>query len=162
MTIAEFDHLDNDSKRKLFYQCCASTAWVEKMLTIPTAEDLIDLFEDAEEKWYECEEEDWKEAFSDDANLDSRDKEFYSAHHNNPQPSAKDASGQGLESLADLKNAYEKKFGYVFVVDAEKSPEEILDALRARLSNTPEEEIKIAMEEQNRITRVRLEKLFES
>jgi len=164
MTIAEFDHLNKETKRKLLYQCCASTAWVEKMLTVPPAEDLIDLFEDAEEKWYECKEEDWKEAFSNDAksgDLDSLDRPFYSTFRNDQQSSTK-ATPEVLQSLANAKNAYEKKFGYVFIIDTGKSPDEILGMLRARLSNKPEEEIKIAMDEQNKITRIRLGKLFES
>jgi len=164
MTIAEFDHLNKEIKRKLLYQCCASTAWVEKMLTVPPAEDLIDLFEDAEEKWYECKEEDWKEAFSNDAkrgDLDSLDKPFYSTVRSDQQSSTK-ATPEVLQSLANAKNAYEKKFGYVFIIDTGKSPDEILGMLRARLSNKPEEEIKIAMDEQNKITRSRLGKLFES
>ena len=36
----------------------------EKMLTVFPVEDLVDLIEFAEEKWYECSEEDWKEAFT--------------------------------------------------------------------------------------------------
>jgi len=157
MTIAEFDHLDKESKRKLLYQCCSSAAWVEKMLTIPPAEDLIDLFEDAEEKWYECKETDWKEAFSN-----AKSAEEFSSTLADEQRLWTSAPGV-LQSLADLKNAYEKKFGYVYVVaDAGGSPEETLGMVRARLSNKPDEEIKIAMEEQNKITRLRLERLFQS
>src|SRR5438477_10465633 len=115
MTIADFDHLDKEIKRKLLYQCCGSTAWVEKMLTVPPAEDLIDLFEDAEEKWYECKEEDWKEAFSNDAkrgDLDSLDKPFYSTVRSDQQSSTK-ATTEVLQTLANTKKAYAKKFGYV-------------------------------------------------
>ncbi|MGH9723645.1 MAG: 2-oxo-4-hydroxy-4-carboxy-5-ureidoimidazoline decarboxylase [Candidatus Acidiferrales bacterium] len=43
-----------------------------------------------------------------------------------------------------------------------KSSEEILKNLRQRLSNDPETEWRIATEEQRKITRLRLEKLFES
>src|SRR5436190_6839753 len=165
MTIADFDHLDKESKRKLLYQCCGSSAWVEKMLTIPPAEDLIDLFEDAEEKWYECKEADWKEAFSNAAksgDLDSMDKELYSTPGSGQQSSTRTVP-EVLKSLADAKKAYEKKFGYVFVAaDVEKSAGEILGMLTARLNNEPREEIKIAMDEQNKITRIRLGKLFES
>ena len=163
MTIAEFDHLDKDRKRKLLYECCGSVAWVEKMLTIPPAEDLIDLFEDAEEKWYECRETDWREAFSSvKSDRDPRGKESYSTLRDD-EPLSSTARPDILHSLADLKNEYENKFGYVFVAaDAGKSLEETLSMVRERLSHTPDEEIHIAMEEQNKITRARLEKLFES
>jgi 2-oxo-4-hydroxy-4-carboxy-5-ureidoimidazoline decarboxylase len=38
----------------------------------------------------------------------------------------------------------------------------MLALLNDRLKNDPEEELKIAMDEQNKITKLRLEKLFES
>ena len=65
-----------------------------------------------------------------------------------------------LESQNDL---YEKRFGYIFIVCATgKSADEILEILNARLLNTPQDEIRIAMDEQNKITKLRLEKLFET
>jgi 2-oxo-4-hydroxy-4-carboxy-5-ureidoimidazoline decarboxylase len=166
MTIAEFDHLNIEKKRKILEQCCGSSAWVEKMLTIPPAEDLIDLFEDAEEKWYECKEADWREAFLHHpkiGDLNSIKEKFASTavFAAGEQSSVKDASEKVLQSLAEANAAYEKKFGYIFIVSAAgKSAEEMLGILTARLNNNSEEEIKIAMEEQNKITRLRLEKLF--
>jgi 2-oxo-4-hydroxy-4-carboxy-5-ureidoimidazoline decarboxylase len=168
MTIAGFDHLDTERKKEILTQCCGSSAWVKKMLTIPPAEDLIDLFEDAEEKWYECKEEDWKEAFSHHpkiGDLNSLKEKFASTADfaEAEQSSVKEAPENVLQSLAEGNRAYEKKFGYIFIVSAAgKSAEEMLGMLTARLNNSPEEEIKIAMEEQSKITRLRLEKLFNS
>ena len=155
-----------EKKRKILGQCCGSSAWVEKMLTIPPAEDLIDLFEDAEEKWYECKEEDWREAFSHHpkiGDLNSTKEKFASTADfaAGEQSSVGDASEKVLQLLAEANAAYEKKFGYIFIVSAAgKSAEEMLGMLTARFNNKPEEEIKIAMEEQNKITRLRLEKIF--
>ena len=167
MSIAEFDHLDIEKKKEILKQCCGSPAWVEKMLTIPPAEDLIDLFEDAEEKWYECNEEDWKEAFSHHpriGDINSLKAKFSSADlAEGEQSSVKEASEQVLKSLAKGNREYEEKFGYIFIVSAAgKSAEEMLGILTARINNSPEEEIKIAGDEQNKITRLRLENLFNS
>ena len=52
MTIAEFDNFETEKKKELLKQCCNSAAWVNKMLTAFPVEDLVDLMEDAEEKWY--------------------------------------------------------------------------------------------------------------
>jgi 2-oxo-4-hydroxy-4-carboxy-5-ureidoimidazoline decarboxylase len=166
MTIAEFDHLDREQKKNLLYQCCGSTAWVEKMLSIPPANDLIDLFEDAEEKWYECTERDWLEAFSQHpkiGDLDSLKKKFADTAHwaAGEQSDVKTATQNVLEELAKANKLYEEKFGYIFIVCATgKSAEEMLNILNERLKNKKEAEIKIAMEEQNKITQLRLEKLF--
>jgi len=166
MTIAEFDNLDTSKKREILWQCCGSSAWVEKMLTMPPAEDLIDLFEDAEEKWYECTKADWKEAFSHHPRIgevNALQNKSSPDFSEGEQSSVRNASEQVLKSLAKTNKAYEEKFGYIFIVCASgKSAEEMLAMMETRLHNNAEDEIKIAMEEQNRITRLRLEKLFNS
>ena len=166
MTIASFDRLEPDSKKALLLQCCGSSAWAEKMIHMPPAEDLIDLFEDAEEKWYECNEEDWKEAFRHHpkiGDMETLRKKFQSDQFaGEEQKAVAQASERTLTLLADANEKYEKKFGYIFIVFATgKSAEEMLEILNTRLQNTPEEEIKIAMDEQNKITKLRLEKIFE-
>lgn len=165
MTIAEFDHLDTSEKRKLLFQCCGSSTWVEKMIKMPPAEDLIDLFEDAEEKWYECTEEDWKEAFSNHpkiGDIDSLRQKFSSDENASvEQRSIQQASAKTLELLAEGNKRYEEKFGYIFIVFATgKSADEMLRILNSRLQNAPKDEIKNAMDEQNKIIKLRLEKLF--
>jgi len=165
MTIAEFDHLETAQKRALLFQCCASQKWVEKMIHLPPAEDLIDLLEDAEETWYECREDDWKEAFTHHpkiGDMESLRKKFSTDQFTEKeQESINDSSEKTLEELAVGNNLYQQKFGYIFIVFATgKSAEEMLGMLQSRLNNNPEEEIKIAMEEQNKITQHRLQKLF--
>ena len=167
MTIAAFDHLDRESKKNLLLQCCGSPAWVEKMLNLPPVEDLVDLFEDAEETWYECDEEDWKEAFAHHpkiGDMDALRKKFSSDKFAaSEQDSIKNASEQILIALANGNKLYEEKFGYIFIVCATGKPaEEMLVLLNERLQNNPGDEIKIAMDEQNKITKLRLERLFES
>lgn len=167
MTIADYDHLEATEKRSLLFQCCGSRKWVDKMLDLPPAEDLIDLFEDAEEMWYDCNEEDWKEAFTHHpmiGDLDSLQKKFSDDRFaRSEQTAVVNAADQVLQALVEGNKAYNEKFGYIFIVYANgKSVEEILDLLNERLENTPEEEIKIAMDEQNNITKLRLEKLLET
>ena len=167
MTIAEFDHLEPSQKKALLLQCCGSSVWANNMVKMPPVEDLIDLFEDAEEKWYECNEEDWKEAFSHHpkiGDMDALRKTFSSDQFaEDEQSSIKQASEKSLQLLAEGNKRYEAKFGYIFIVCASgKSADELLEILNSRLQNEAKEEIKIAMDEQNKITKLRLEKLFES
>ena len=66
-----------------------------------------------------------------------------------------------LDALARGNQEYEQKFGYIFIVCATgKSAAEMLALLETRLPNDPGEEIRIAAEEQMKITRLRLEKLL--
>ena len=165
MTIADYDHLEASEKRFLLTQCCGSQKWVDKMIGLPPAEDLIDLFEDAEEMWYKCNEDDWKEAFTHHpliGDIDSLRKKFSNDQFAaKEQASINDSSEKTLQALAEGNHVYQQKFGYIFIVFATgKSAEEMLEILQARLNNNPEEEIKIAMEEQSKITQLRLQNLF--
>ena len=66
-----------------------------------------------------------------------------------------------VAQLADANAEYERRFGYIYIVCATgKSAEEMLSIARARLQNDPDTEIRIAAEEQRKITRLRLEKLL--
>ena len=67
-----------------------------------------------------------------------------------------------LSKLAELNKLYEKRFGYIFIISASgKSSDEMLQALRERLQNDPETEIRVAAEQQRLITHLRLQKLLE-
>ena len=71
------------------------------------------------------------------------------------------ASEDTLRGLKDGNEAYEQRFGYIFIVCATgKSADEMLALLQARLPNAPAAEIHLAMGEQAKITRLRLEKLL--
>lgn len=71
------------------------------------------------------------------------------------------ANEQVLKALQKGNEDYEKKFGYIFIVCATgKSAAEMLALLQSRMINNPAFEIRVAAEEQNKITHLRLEKLF--
>ena len=64
-----------------------------------------------------------------------------------------------LRELAELNDAYEKKFGFRFVVFvAGRTKEEIVPVLRARLANTREAELKTGLDEFLAISLDRLER----
>ena len=63
-------------------------------------------------------------------------------------------------ALAQGNRKYEAKFGHIFIVCATgKSADEMLALLEQRLHNHPHEELRIAAAEQEKITRLRLQKL---
>ncbi len=66
-------------------------------------------------------------------------------------------------ALADGSREYEERFGHIFLVCATgKSGEEMLAILHERLGNDREAELRLAAEEQRKITHLRLEKLLRS
>ena len=167
MTIAEFDHLPGEKKKELLFQCCGSTGWVNKMLTVFPVEDLVELLEAAEEKWDQCIEKDWREAFEHHPKIGDINslKEKYA---NTKEWAEKEQSGvnaadeKTLQHLASANKEYQDKFGFIFIVCATgRSAGEMLGILNSRMNNTAEEEITTAAGEQLKITKLRLEKLFD-
>ncbi len=167
MTLHEFNILPKQQLIEELTKCCGSSAWVNKMLPYIPADDMVELLEDAEEQWWLCAEEDWKEAFAHHpkiGDIESIKKKFASTAEwaSGEQSGVNTASAKTLEALAEGNKQYEEKFGYTFIVCATgKSAEEMLTILQTRLQNSPEVEIEVAADEQNKITKLRIEKLLE-
>jgi 2-oxo-4-hydroxy-4-carboxy-5-ureidoimidazoline decarboxylase len=166
MTLHELNLLPKEQLKEELFKCCGSTAWVNKMLPFFPADDMVEILEDAEEQWWLCSEQDWLEAFTHHpkiGDVESLKQKFASTANwaSGEQSGAATASQQTLEALAKGNEDYEQKFGYIFIVCATgKSAEEMLQLLLERLPNTSAEEIKIAADEQNKITKLRIEKLL--
>ena len=167
MKLAEFNKLDETGMRKELLKCCGSIRWANLMLQSYPFISLNEMKKKATMIWYEqCIEEDWLEAFSHHPKIgDSKSlqEKFASTKEwaGNEQASVQSASENVIEELAKGNKEYEDKFGFIFIVCATgKSAEEMLQLLKQRLPNNYEDEIKIAMEEQNKITHIRLEKLL--
>lgn len=167
MTLHELNTLPQHQLKDELAKCCGSAAWIDRMLPFFPAEDLVEILEDAEEQWFLCSEADWKQAFAQHpriGDIASLQKKFASTAEwaMDEQGGVTTAAQQTLEALAEANKKYEAKFGYIFIVCATgKSANEILTLLETRLQNSPEVEIEIAADEQNKITKLRIEKLLE-
>ena len=119
----------------------------------------------AREAWADLTHTDWLEAFSHHPKIGDRAslaRRFAATAHLSAQEQSgvDDASAEVLDELAAANRTYEAKFGYIFIVCATgKSAAEMLDLLRARLPNDTGTEIRIAAEEQAKITELRLRRL---
>jgi OHCU decarboxylase len=121
--------------------------------------DAAALAASADAVWESLGPEDWLEAFAAHPRIGDR--------LDGSSPSSREQAGVGgasagvLEALAEGNRAYERRFGHVFLVSASgRGAEELLAALRQRLGNDPEAELRIAADEQRKITRLRLESLL--
>ena len=164
MTIHDLNSMDQRKLKELLVECCGSNGWAKMMLTHFPAEDLVDLLENAEEVWYECSEDEWKEAFAKHpriGDLKTLEEKYADKSAAGEQASVLTAGPQTLEALAEANREYEEKFGYLFIVCASgRSAEEMLGMIHARLKNTAAAEIRIAADEQMKITRLRLQKIL--
>lgn len=157
--------LSADAAKEEFHRCCAATHWSEAMAAARPYTNLAALEEASEAIWPLLTEVDWREAFAGHpmiGDLESLRAKFSTtaAWAGGEQAGTVSASEEVLRALAEGNATYRERFGYIFIVCATgKTAAEMLALLRARLSNPPEEELKIAAEEQKKITRLRLRKL---
>ena len=119
-----------------------------------------DVFAAASRIWWTLERADWLEAFGAHPKIGENSDSKWSQQE---QAGASGASNGILAELRDANRAYERKFGYIFIVCATgKTAEEMLALLKQRMGNDPESELRIAAAEQLRIANLRLEKLLSS
>jgi OHCU decarboxylase len=120
----------------------------------------------AEDEWNSVGESDWLEAFShhprigESAAGGGATARGWSASEQAGVSSAPEETRIGL---ARLNHEYEQRFGFIYIVCATgRSAAELLDLARSRMNNDRDTELRIAAEEQRKITRLRLEKLLDT
>ena len=123
------------------------------------------LLDAADETWRSLSPGDWQEAFSHHPKIGEHNLQqarFAATRHLSAaeQAGVAGATSSVLEELAEGNRQYEDRFGYVFIVCATgRSADEMLALLRARLSNDAATEIRVAADEQAKITAIRLRAL---
>jgi len=151
-----------------FLKCCGSGRWAEQMIAERPFESLDDLIAKADRVWWDLEPRDWLEAFLSHPKIGRKHAAAATSDQSKrwsetEQAGVSNADEQINQTLAALNKDYEDKFGYIFIVCATgKSSEEVLGILRSRLENNPDEELRIALGEQAKITELRLKKLLGS
>jgi allantoicase len=167
-SLERFNRLPRQRALRALLDCCGSKKWTQQMAARRPFASEAELFEAADQTWSALPREDWLEAFLHHPPIGgTQAKTKQSAIANRwsakEQSAAQRATPEVLQTLATQNRAYAEKFGYVFLICATgKSSEEILSAVRQRLPNDPDTELRVAAEEQRKITRLRLEKLLES
>jgi len=146
--------------------CCGASRWVEAMLARRPFESVDALLATADEAWRAAGPEDWDEAFAHHPRIGERrtaapvsaTARTWSA---NEQSTAAGAGAATRDALAEANEAYERRFGRIYIVCAAgRSAEEMLADIAVRMKNDPDRERAIAVEEQRKITRLRLETLI--
>jgi len=150
--------------------CCGSLAWVEAMRVerneSPASFATLDsLKKRAAELWSTLATKDWDEAFRAHPRIGEKKAE---AHQSaaaqswsaREQASVDTATQATRDELRTTNLAYEEKFARIYIVCATgKTVEEMLAIAKDRMGNDPDTELRRAVEEQRKITDLRLEKL---
>ena len=166
MKLSDLNALGEQEATELFFQCCASDAWVSRMLeTLPYASREI-LLDTARSSWLGLSEQDYLQAFDGHpriGDVQSLKEKYKNTQHvaSHEQAGVKGAGEEIILELADLNTRYENKFGFIFIVCASgKSAAQMLALLKSRLYNNRNDELVNAIEEQKKIFCLRLEKML--
>jgi len=161
MNLQTFNQLLPEEAKANLFSCCGSSIWVNELIKYFPFSDSKFLVQKSTEIWYDlCTEKDWLQAFQHHPKIGDL-KSLKEKFAGKEQANVAHASESIIENLAEANLAYEKKFGFIFIVCATgKLASEMLDLLSDRLQNNQDDELAIAMGEQQKITVIRFKKML--
>jgi 2-oxo-4-hydroxy-4-carboxy-5-ureidoimidazoline decarboxylase len=166
MTFDELNALDNEAAAAELMRCCGSSRWSRQMAAARPFADAGAMSDAADAVWWALDRADWLEAFAAHPKIGAggtgaagRTGADWSDEE---QRGVADAGDETRRRLAEANREYEARFGYIFIVCATgRTAAEMLALLEGRLRHDAGDELRIAAEEQRRITQLRLRKLLE-
>jgi allantoicase len=164
--IEKLNRLGPEEARATLVACCGSARWAEDVAALRPFWDVGQLLIIGGRIWRELGREDWLEAFRAHPKIGETKPAEAAGEEarrwsEGEQARAREASEETIAALAGVNREYEEKFGFIFIVCATgRSAEEMLALLRDRLGNDDETEMRVAAEEQWRITELRLKKFL--
>jgi 5-hydroxyisourate hydrolase/2-oxo-4-hydroxy-4-carboxy-5-ureidoimidazoline decarboxylase len=145
-----------------FLAICGSTKFAAEMAKRAPFSSLSQAVELSRDIWWnEVDISGWLDAFA--AHPQIGDGKSLKGRWSKGEQSAalSTATDSTLQELVDWNQKYKEKFGFIFLICASgRSTPEVLDAIKKRFRNRPIVELEIAAGEQQKITELRLAKLF--
>ena len=156
--LARFNALEEPAAHAALHEACASTAWVRRLLAGRPYATIDALFTASDAATAELTAEDLAEAMAGHPPI------------GRPKPgdptSAREQRGMAGASeelkaeMLELNLAYQDRFGHVFLICATgRTGEQMRDAVKERIGNSPEQEREIVRTELGRINRIRLARI---
>ena len=158
--------LSHEDAEAELLKCCGSRSWARRLVDQRPFENIDELLGEADAIWWSLEPTEWLEAFRSHPKIGEKEAAQQTsaearAWSEQEQSGVQSAAHDTMQALAQGNRAYEQTFGYIFIVCATgKSSEEMLTMLQERLHNDRDKELRIAAQEQSRITQLRLKKLL--
>ncbi|MFC5213265.1 2-oxo-4-hydroxy-4-carboxy-5-ureidoimidazoline decarboxylase [Streptomyces coerulescens] len=158
--LARFNALEEHAAHAALHEACASTAWARRLLAARPYATTDALYTASDAAMAELTAEDLAEAMAGHPPI------------GRPKPgdptSAREQSGMAGASeelkaeMLELNLAYQDTFGHVFLICATgRTGEQMRDAVKERIGNSPEQEREIVRTELGKINRIRLARIVE-
>lgn len=167
ITVADLDAIPARTAASFLANCCGSSRWVSEMVSARPFGSRDAVLTEADRIWTSLDASDWLEAFAHHPRIGERtgavpQGELGGEWSEEEQAGIDDADDDAHRVLATLNQEYERRFGFIYIVCATgKTPEEMMELAGQRLRNDGATELRLAADEQRKITRIRLQKLLE-
>jgi OHCU decarboxylase len=171
MTLPEWNQLPAEPASEKLLSCCGSHRWARVLAERRPYPSLRALLVDAEEFWFAMPEEEWLAAFACHPRIGERKAETaaiagagaqFADWSGTEQRSAQATLEAVSTALVEGNRAYERKFGFLYIVFASgRTAPELLAILEERLGHDRATELNEAARQQWAITELRLGKLFQ-
>lgn len=164
--LQQFNQLPAAEAEAELLKCCGSARWARRVAAERPFAGAREMFDAAERIWWELDEPDWLEAFRSHPQIGEKKAEvdqqpLARRWSEQEQSGTSSASRETMNALATGNRIYQEKFGYIYIVCATgKTSDEMLAILNERLHHDADAELRVAAEEQRRITALRLQKLL--
>ncbi|WP_395571063.1 2-oxo-4-hydroxy-4-carboxy-5-ureidoimidazoline decarboxylase [Streptomyces sp. BK79] len=158
--LARFNASEESAALAELHKACASTAWARRLLEARPFATAEDLYAASDAAMAELTADDLAEAMAGHPPI-GRPKP------GDPTSSREQAGMAGASEdlkaeMLELNLAYQDKFGHVFLICATgRTGEQMRDAVKERIGNSPEQEREIVRTELGKINRIRLNRLVE-
>ncbi|MFJ3231920.1 2-oxo-4-hydroxy-4-carboxy-5-ureidoimidazoline decarboxylase [Streptomyces sp. NPDC086787] len=158
--LARFNLLEEHAAYVALHEACASRAWVERLLAARPYLSADALYRASDAAMAVLTAGDLAEAMAGHPPI-GRPKPGDPASAREQRGMA-DASEELRAEMLELNLAYQDRFGHVFLICATgRTGEQMRDAVRERIGNSPEREREIVRTELGKINRIRLARIVE-
>jgi 2-oxo-4-hydroxy-4-carboxy-5-ureidoimidazoline decarboxylase len=158
--LTRFNLLQEPTALAALHEVCAATAWAGQLLAHRPYPTVDDLYAASDTAMSVLTPEDLAEAMAAHPPI-GRPKPGDAASAREQRGMA-GAPARLKAEMLELNLAYQDRFGHVFLVCATgKTAEQLRDAVKERIGNTPQQEREIVRVELGKINRIRLARLVE-
>ena len=159
VSLETFNALPADLARKRLLACCSSERWAEDLMSGRPYASAGETLARSDESVAGLDQGDLEQALSGHPRIGSGSAAGWSRRE---QAGVRGADRATTAALAEGNEAYERRFGHIYLVCATgRSAGELLALLRERLGHDPGTEWGIVRRELGKINRIRLRQLLE-
>jgi 2-oxo-4-hydroxy-4-carboxy-5-ureidoimidazoline decarboxylase len=152
-----FDDLGEDDARQLLLRCMSAPDWAEEVLAGRPYRSREELLDAADQAARELSADDVEEALDGHPRIGERAGAGHHAAASAREQAGVVSTSATSQKLVAANQAYEDRFGHVFLIRAAgRSGDEILAELERRLGNSPEAEAAETLDNLRQIALLRL------